>query len=114
VLILPIIVLFMNIALFYLIVRWITGEETVEFQRCLIWVVAAWALGLGARLVAGSHGLDLPEPMPKIAQIMILVGTLAVILWHQGIRMRHVWTIIGMYFVAQIGLFFFMMILQFA
>lgn len=110
----PALFFFMQCAFFYLIVRWITGEESVDFRMAILWIIGAWVLGKGAQFLCGPHGLEFSETVAGLAQMVVFVGTLAVILWHQGIRPRHVWIIIGLFFTVQLGMFFLMLILRFA
>jgi hypothetical protein len=89
-------------AVFYAIIMLVARDSVEGFWWCLLWILGSTFAGLVTKGLLGSMLLHLPEPVAALAGLVVTVGVLAVILWHQGIQMRKVWTIIGLWALAGI------------
>lgn len=90
--------------LFYFLVRGVAKDTELSVYWCAAWLIGAALVGMGGEFVAGIGALHLPTPAPEIIHVVLSLGTLTVILWHQGYQMRQVWIIMGLYTLFRAGM----------
>jgi hypothetical protein len=90
--------------LIFLVYRWITGEDSLDWRMCILWIIGTWAAGFFVRFVAGVGLLNMESPLPEIFGAAASVAALLVILWYQGVRPAHVWLITGLFLFFRFSL----------
>ena len=103
---------FVSAFVIYLLTVWITEDKSLTWWDCVIWMVGMSAAGLLVRFGAGAGLLHLDYPFPEVFGILASLAALILILYLQGIRLRHVWIITGLYIVVRAGLFLPLLLLR--
>ncbi|MBU0507641.1 hypothetical protein KKH27_02215 [bacterium] len=94
----PFIAFLINVVIFYVIVRLVTKNPHLDFWQCLLWIAGAYIVGIVARVILGTSGFMIEDPVREIAWRVVKVGALAVILWaRSGFSQRQIGTIIAFY-----------------
>jgi len=105
---------FISAFFIYLVTRWVTEDNTLDWRDCLLWVVGTTVAGFLVRFVTGTGFLHMEEPVPDILGIIASILALAVILWYQGIRPKVVWIIIGLYVFVRFGFLLLILVIRYA